>query len=612
MRRLAVARPRAAHERKVAASRGTSRWFSSAASTEAAEAKAVAAGAKRVKSILPTMDPHKPPYMYKTHEEMLKFHAQASGYELHLDTHMLDQERIKPENIYRNPSVGLLYEHACRYEKGTVIGSNGALIAYSGEKRGRCPLDKRVVEEPGSKDDVWWGPINMKLEESSFMTNRERAIDYLNTCERLYVIDAYGGADPKHRVKVRVITTRAYHALFMWNMLIRPNDSELEGWGSPDFTIFNAGAFPCNRYTDGMTSSTSVSLSLSRNELVILGTQYAGEMKKGVFTLFNYLMPKKGMLSMHASANEGRDGDVSIFFGLSGTGKTTLSSDPERMLIGDDEHVWTEDGVFNIEGGCYAKAIDLSKEAEPEIYNAAQFGAVLENVVYEPISRVVDYTDKQYTENTRLCYPIDFIENAKNPSMGGHPKNIIMLTCDAFGVLPPVAKLTPEQAMYHFMSGYTAKVAGTEEGVSEPSATFSACFGAPFLVWHPSKYAELLAEKMETHGANCWLVNTGWSGGAAGDGERMSIKHTRSLIDGIHSGELEAANYETMPIFDLQIPTECSGVPAEILSPRGTWSSAESYDAKADVLANLFIDNFKQYQADTSADIIAAAPRPRS
>mmetsp|Transcript_8683 Transcript_8683/g.12954 ORF Transcript_8683/g.12954 Transcript_8683/m.12954 type:complete len:595 (-) Transcript_8683:175-1959(-) len=558
-------------------------------------------------SILHQLKPSKPD-AFLDHEEMLKVHMHDTTMNLHLDTSLLDPEGIHPDKIYRNPSVGLLYEHACKFEKGSIIASNGALLAYSGEKRGRCPLDKRVVDEPSTNKDVWWGAINIKLPESSFMTNRERAIDYLNTRDRIYVIDGFGGSDPKYRLKVRVITSRPYHALFMHNMLIRATEQDLLDFGDPDFTIFNAGEFPANRYTEGMTSSTSVSLSLSRREMVILGTQYAGEMKKGLFTLFNYLMPKQGVLSMHASANEGDKGDVSIFFGLSGTGKTTLSSDPERHLIGDDEHCWTNDGVFNIEGGCYAKAINLSREQEPEIFDAARFGSVLENVKYDLMSREVDFKDNSLTENTRLSYPIHYIDNAKSVSAGPLPKNVIMLTCDAFGVLPPVAKLTPEQAMYHFMSGYTAKVAGTEVGVKEPSATFSACFGAPFLVWHPSKYAELLAEKVKKHDAHCWLVNTGWSGGAYGIGKRLSLKYTRAIIDAIHHGELENAEYEDLPIFNLHVPKSCSKVPSEILNPRNTWDDKAAHDRQANELAKLFIENFKSFEEGTSESILSAAP----
>jgi ATP-dependent phosphoenolpyruvate carboxykinase len=366
-----------------------------------------------------------------------------------------------------------LYEEALYSEKGTIITSSGALVTDSGDKKGRSPKDKRIVEEPSTANDIWWGPVNFKMSENSFMVNRERAIDYLNTREKLFVFDGFAGWDPKYRIKVRVVCARAYHALFMNNMLIRPSPAELADFGEPDFTIFNAGGFPANRFTTGMTSTTSVSLNFHRREMVILGTQYAGEMKKGIFTVMHYMMPRRGVLSLHSSANEGRDGDVSLFFGLSGTGKTTLSADEHRMLIGDDEHCWSDQGVFNIEGGCYAKTIDLSSEKEPEIFGAIRFGSVLENVVYNPDTRVVDYSDDSKTENTRCAYPIEYIPNAKIPCIGGHPKNIILLTCDAFGVLPPVSKLTPEQAMYHFMSGYTAKIAGTEEGVTEPQATFS-------------------------------------------------------------------------------------------------------------------------------------------
>ncbi|CAG0987256.1 partial phosphoenolpyruvate carboxykinase (ATP), partial [Gammaproteobacteria bacterium] len=417
----------------------------------------------------------------------------------------LEKHGFTVKKVIRNAPPARLYEHGLRREAGTAIASSGALIAMSGEKTGRSPKDKRIVREPGSENDVWWGNVNIELDEHVFMINRERAIDYLNTQEQLYVIDGFAGWDPRHRIKVRVICSRAYHALFMQNMLIRPTHKELESFGEPDYTIINAGAFSANRHTSGMTSKTSVALHFGRQEFVILGTEYAGEMKKGVFTIMHYLMPKKGVLSMHCSANEGPSGDVSIFFGLSGTGKTTLSADPNRRLIGDDEHCWTDEGVFNIEGGCYAKAVNLSPSAEPEIWNAIRFGSVLENVVFDRESRRVDFTDISITENTRCSYPIEFIPNAKIPCVTGHPDNVILLTADAFGVLPPVSRLTPEQAMYHFISGYTAKVAGTEVGVTEPTATFSACFGAPFLVWHPTKYAEMLAAKLAKHGAQTWL-----------------------------------------------------------------------------------------------------------
>jgi len=521
----------------------------------------------------------------------------------------LEPYDIHAETVIRNAKPAVLYEQGLVNEKGTAIASSGALIAMSGEKTGRSPSDKRIVEEDSSKEDVWWGPVNMPVNETTFLINRERALDYLNTKEQLYVIDGFAGWDPKYRIKVRIITTRAYHALFMNNMLIRPTDAELEQFGEPDYVIFNAGEFSANRHTSGMTSKTSVSLHFGRKEMVILGTQYAGEMKKGVFTIMHYLMPKRNVLSMHCSANQGDDGAVSIFFGLSGTGKTTLSADPHRLLIGDDEHCWSDDGVFNIEGGCYAKAIDLSPEDEPEIYNAIQFGSVLENVVYDPRTRQVDFHDTSITQNTRCSYPIEYIPNAKIPCVAKHPNNVILLTADAFGVLPPVAKLTPEQAMYHFISGYTAKVAGTEMGVTEPQATFSACFGAPFLVWHPARYAELLAAKLQTHGAQTWLVNTGWTGGPYGTGHRMKIAHTRAIIDGIHSGALAASGTIVDPTFGFEIPTHCPGVPEEVLVPRNTWRDGAAYDAMALKLARLFQQNFTTFEDGASEAIKQAGPK---
>src|SRR5262249_26639283 len=365
----------------------------------------------------------------------------------------------------------------------------------------------------------------------------QRAVDFLNFRPNIYVVDGYAGWDPRHRLKIRVICARPYHALFMHNMLIRPTRDELENFGDPDYVVFNAGEFPANLHTEQMTSRTTIDLSFEFKEFVILGTEYAGEMKKGVFTIMHYLMPERGVLSMHCSANEGPGGDVTLFFGLSGTGKTTLSADPQRRLIGDDEHCWSDRGVFNIEGGCYAKCINLSAEREPDIFQAIRFGAVLENVICNERTRQVDYADGRLSENTRASYPIEFMPTAKETCLGGHPRNIILLTCDAFGVLPPVAKLTPAQAMYHFINGYTAKVAGTEEGIRDPEATFSACFGAAFLVWHPMKYAQMLADKMQAHQASAWLVNTGWSGGAYGTGSRIKLAFTRAIIDAIHSGE---------------------------------------------------------------------------
>ncbi|MEP6865795.1 MAG: phosphoenolpyruvate carboxykinase (ATP) [Deltaproteobacteria bacterium] len=524
-------------------------------------------------------------------------------------TFSLDKQGISVAEIHRNATPAFLYEAALRFEKGSAISSTGALVAYSGKKTGRSPTDKRVVDEPEVRDDIWWGSVNIKLDAQSFLINRERAIDYLNTRERLYVVDGLAGWDPKYQLKIRVVTSRAYHALFMHNMLIRPTEEQLESFGEPDYVIFNGGGFPANRHTSGMTSTTSIDLSFQRREFVILGSDYAGEMKKGVFTIMNYLMPKQGVLSMHCSATQGREAnDTSILFGLSGTGKTTLSADPKRFLIGDDEHCWSDEGIFNIEGGCYAKVIKLSKEHEPDIWNSLQFGAVLENVRMDQYNRV-DYDDTSITENTRGCYELDTIPNVKLPAVGGHPKNVIFLTADAFGVLPPVSKLTPGQAMYHYISGYTAKVAGTEVGVKDPEPTFSACFGGPFLVWHPTKYAELLAAKLKKHGAQTWLVNTGWSGGGYGVGSRIKLKYTRAIIDAIHSGALDKVATTEDPIFGLAVPTSCPEVASELLMPRNTWSDKALYDEKAKKLAKLFAENFKKYEAQASAEVRAGGPK---
>jgi phosphoenolpyruvate carboxykinase (ATP) len=447
-----------------------------------------------------------------------------------------------------------------------------------------------VVKNPSSEHDVWWGPVNVPLEELSFRINLERAKDYLNTRERLYVVDGFAGWDPAYRIKIRIICSRPYHALFMHTMLIRPTKEELESYGEPDYVIYNAGAFPANRLTVGMSSSTSIDVSFENREMVILGTEYAGEMKKGVFTILNYLMPKHGLLSMHCSATADPATDrSSILFGLSGTGKTTLSADPKRRLIGDDEHVWSDNGIFNIEGGCYAKAIDLSAESEPDIFGALHFGALLENVVFDDEGNQVDFSNTRITQNTRGAYPIEFIQNAKVPCVAGHPTDIIFLTCDAFGVLPLLSKLSPEQAMYHFISGYTAKVAGTEVGVTEPQATFSACFGAPFLVWHPAKYAQLLSSKMKEHHVNVWLVNTGWSGGAYGVGSRIKLKYTRAIIDAIHSGSLNSAPTKIDPTFGFEVVAQCPNVPSEILIPEESWQDRSAYETTARKLADLFM-----------------------
>uniref|UniRef100_A0A0C9QQT3 phosphoenolpyruvate carboxykinase (ATP) n=1 Tax=Wollemia nobilis TaxID=56998 RepID=A0A0C9QQT3_9CONI len=525
---------------------------------------------------------------------------------------------LKFTHVLYNLSPAELYEQAIKYEKGSFITSTGAISTLSGAKTGRSPKDKRVVKDETTEKELWWGKgsPNIEMDEDTFLVNRERAVDYLNSLDKVFVNDQFLNWDLEHRIKVRIVSARAYHALFMHNMCIRPTPEELENFGTPDFTIYNAGQFPCNRYTHYMTSSTSIDLNLRRREMVILGTQYAGEMKKGLFSVMHYLMPKKGVLSLHSGCNMGKKGDVSLFFGLSGTGKTTLSTDPNRYLIGDDEHCWSDNGIANIEGGCYAKCVDLSPEKEPDIWNAIKFGTILENVVFDMHTREVDYSEKSITENTRASYPIEFIPNAKIPCVGPHPKNVILLACDAFGVLPPVSKLTLAQTMYHFISGYTALVAGTEEGIKEPRATFSACFGAAFLMLHPAKYAAMLAEMMEKHGATGWLVNTGWSGGSYGVGARMKLKYTRTIIDAINNGSLLNANYTDTPVFGLHIPDAVEGVPSEILHPQNTWSDKKAYEETLQKLAGLFRKNFKKFEGykigdntKLTEDILAAGPQ---
>ncbi|XP_022142325.1 phosphoenolpyruvate carboxykinase (ATP) [Momordica charantia] len=541
-----------------------------------------------------------------------------------LDHHYFDEpilnlsdSALKFTHILYNLSPAELYEQAIKYEKGSFITATGALATLSGAKTGRSPRDKRVVKDETTQNELWWGKgsPNIEMDEHTFLINRERAVDYLNSLDKVFVNDQFLNWDPEHRIKVRIVSARAYHSLFMHNMCIRPTAEELEDFGTPDFTIYNAGQFPCNRYTHYMTSSTSIDMNLARKEMVILGTQYAGEMKKGLFSLMHYLMPKRQILSLHSGCNMGKDGDVALFFGLSGTGKTTLSTDHNRYLIGDDEHCWSDNGVSNIEGGCYAKCIDLSREKEPDIWNAIKFGTVLENVVFDEHTREVDYSEKSVTENTRAAYPIEYIPNAKIPCVGPHPKNVILLACDAFGVLPPVSKLSLPQTMYHFISGYTALVAGTEDGVKEPQATFSACFGAAFIMLHPSKYAAMLAEKMKKHGATGWLVNTGWSGGRYGSGNRIKLAYTRKIIDAIHSGSLLEANYTKTQVFGLEIPDAIEGVPSEILDPINTWSDKDAYKETLLKLGALFTKNYEgmhTYQLERDSklaeEILAAGP----
>lgn len=527
---------------------------------------------------------------------------------------VVEQLSLREDTTIRhNASPATLYEDGLQ-EKGTTISATGALMAYSGKKTGRSPKDKRIVDEETSSHNIWWGPVNKQVDELTWKISRSRALDYLRTREKLFVVDAFAGWDPRYRIKVRIICARAYHALFMTNMLIRPTAEELENFGEPDFTIYNAGQFPANIHTKGMTSNTSVEINFKAMEMVILGTEYAGEMKKGIFTVMFYLMPiKHQVLTLHSSCNQGEEKkDITLFFGLSGTGKTTLSADPHRKLIGDDEHCWSDNGVFNIEGGCYAKCIDLSAEKEPEIFNAIKFGAILENVVYDPDTKVVDYTDSSITENTRCAYPIDFIPSAQIPCLADtHPSNIILLTCDASGVLPPVSKLTNSQVMYHFISGYTSKMAGTEEGVTEPQAVFSACFGQPFLVLHPMKYAQQLSDKITQHKANAYLLNTGWVGAsAARGGSRCPLKYTRAILDAIHSGALNSVDYEEFPVFSLNVPKTVPGVPAEILNPANAWTEGkESFSKEVASLATKFAENFEKYADQATAEVKAAGPK---
>lgn len=518
----------------------------------------------------------------------------------------LDNHGIRnPGTVYWNLDPAVLVEHAVRRGEGS-LADGGPFNAVTAPHTGRSPNDRFVVREPGSEENVWWGKVNVAIEAEKYDLLRADVLEHLEG-QDLYVRDMWAGADPQYRLPVRVITPNAWHNLFAFNMFRRPDEAELDGM-VPGFTILHAPEYEADPARHGTRTSTFILINFGRKEVLIGGTRYAGEIKKSVFGVLNYTLPLQGVLSMHCSANVGPEGDTALFFGLSGTGKTTLSADPQRDLIGDDEHGWGEDGVFNIEGGCYAKCIDLSAKSEPEIYGAIRFGTVLENTVLDPATRVVDFHDSSLTENTRASYPIEYIPHAQIPCRGRHPRNIIFLTCDAFGVLPPVSLLSPEQAMYHFISGYTAKVAGTEVGVTEPKPNFSACFGAPFLVWHPTYYAELLAKKMREHDVKAYLVNTGWSGGSYGVGSRMSLGYTRAVINAIHDGTLAKAPTEVDPFFGLAVPTECLHVPAEILVPRNSWADGAAYDETAQKLAGLFVNNFRKYEDQASPEIVAAGP----
>jgi phosphoenolpyruvate carboxykinase (ATP) len=511
---------------------------------------------------------------------------------------------------HRNLTAAALYEETIRRGDG-AIAHGGALVVRTGAFTGRSPNDKFVVREPESEGKVWWGKVNRPLDPARFDALHGRMLAYLQGRE-LFVQDSFAGADPEFRIGVRVISESPWHVLFAKALLIEPAAGDAAG-DAPDLTILHAPSFTASPEIDGTTSGTFIVLNFAKRLVLIGGTAYAGEIKKSVFTYLNYALPLRGVLSMHCSANLGADGDAAVFFGLSGTGKTTLSADPRRRLVGDDEHGWSDRGVFNFEGGCYAKTIRLSREHEPAIWDAAQrFGTVLENVTLDPATRALDFDDERATENTRAAYPLEFIANAESSKRGGHPRNLIMLTCDAFGVMPPIARLSPDQAMYHFLAGYTAKVAGTEKGVTEPRATFSACFGAPFLVLPPATYAKLLGEKIARHDARCWLVNTGWTGGPFGQGRRMSLPHTRALVDAVLDGSLARAELGEDPVFGLQVPRACRGVPTEVLTPRNTWRDKAAYDAKAAELAGLFDKAFEPFAGVVAPEVRYAGPRVKA
>ena len=520
-----------------------------------------------------------------------------------LETHGLEPQR----DVHWNLSPAQLYEQALARGEGQLAHMGGFTVVTA-PHTGRSPNDKFTVKESATGDSVDWGAVNVPMSEEHFFALREEVIAYLNEQE-LFVRDARAGAHPSHGLNVRVINHKAWHNLFAYNMFLRPSEEELANF-QPEFTILHAPGYLADPEKYGTNSGTFIVVNFQERQVLIGGSNYAGEMKKSIFSVLNYMLPDQGVLPMHCSANVGDDGVTALFFGLSGTGKTTLSADPERGLIGDDEHGWGDGGIFNFEGGCYAKTIKLSREGEPEIYQATKmFGTILENVVLDEDTREIDFNDGSITENTRASYPIHYIPNAVEPSRGGHPKNVVFLTADAFGVLPPVSKLSPEQAMYHFVSGYTAKVAGTERGITEPKATFSACFGAPFLPRHPGEDAKMLGDRLREHDSNVWLVNTGWSGGGYGVGSRMKLAYTRAMVRAALEGALDSVATEADPVFGLEIPTEVPDVPTEVLNPRGTWSDGAEYDAAAQKLASMFKENFGQFEALVPDGVKEAGPK---
>jgi len=509
--------------------------------------------------------------------------------------------------LRRDLAAAALVQMAVRDNEGSLV-ADGALATTTGPHTGRSPKDRFIVDRPGIHAAIDWGKVNQPLDAARLDRLWAKARAHIRGRD-LYVQDLLAGADPGYRLRVRVITETAWHSLFARNMFLVPKEGELQGF-EPDFTVVQLPSMRAEPSLHGTRSQAAIVVDLERRTVLICGTRYAGEIKKSIFSVLNYLLPEQGVLPMHCSANVGPDGDVAIFFGLSGTGKTTLSADPGRQLIGDDEHGWGPRGVFNFEGGCYAKVIRLSVEHEPEIFAAStRFGAILENVVVDPMSGAVDLDDDSLTENTRASYPLRFIPNASETGVAGHPRHIVMLTADAFGVLPPISRLSPEQAMYHFLSGYTARVGGTEAGVKEPQATFSACFGAPFLPRKPSVYAKMLGELMRRHRAHCWLVNTGWSGGPCGTGERMSLPHTRAMLQAALDGTLGGVPMREHPQFGLAMPTTCPGVPDEVLDPRATWADGAAYDQAARAVAKRFATNFRQFEGDVGPEVEAAAIR---
>jgi phosphoenolpyruvate carboxykinase (ATP) len=510
---------------------------------------------------------------------------------------------LRSDRVHFNLHAPALVE--CAVRRGEVrLDARGAVVGYTGPHTGRSPKDKFIVRDEITRDKVDWGAVNQPVEPEVFDALYNRVVEYLHGRE-LFVQDLYSGADPAYRLPIRVINEFAWHNLFVRQLFVRPSEADISTH-APDFTVVAVPGFHADPKRDGTNSDAFILLNFSRRIVLIGGTSYAGEMKKSIFSTMNFLLPPRNVLPMHCSANVGHDGVSALFFGLSGTGKTTLSADPSRQLIGDDEHGWSADGVFNFEGGCYAKCIRLSQKNEPQIWNAIRFGCVLENVVLNPRTSLPDYDDESLTENTRAAYPVDFIENCAVPGIGGHPRNVVFLTADAFGVLPPVSRLTPEQAMYHFLSGYTAKVAGTETGVKEPQATFSTCFGAPFMPLAPGTYAEMLGRRLREHSAHCWLVNTGWQGGQYGVGARMALPHTRAIVDAAVEGDLEKVEFITETVFGLSIPKACPGVPAEMLNPRNAWRDKAAYDRVAAELRDRFAQNLERF--DAPGEVKAAGP----